>query len=99
MTTLLDYRTTLAYLAYLGYPNDTTSAIRTFRNRKPDRMKGKTGRNVFRALVFGAAGSGKTEILKRFVEKPFGGVYKPTARSFAVVNAVEMRGNEKYLVV
>ncbi|RKO82802.1 EF hand associated-domain-containing protein, partial [Blyttiomyces helicus] len=59
MTTLLDYRTTLAYLAYLGYNGDTRTALKTTRPRKVDRKRGKVQRNVFLCYVFGATGSGK----------------------------------------
>ena len=59
MTTLLDYRTTLAYLAYLGYNGDTTTALKVTKPRKADRKKGKVQRNVFLCYVFGATGSGK----------------------------------------
>ncbi|KAJ3191215.1 ERMES complex Ca(2+)-binding regulatory GTPase gem1, partial [Irineochytrium annulatum] len=41
MTTLLDFRTTLAYLAYLGYDSDTTTALKITRPRKMDRKRGK----------------------------------------------------------
>ncbi|KAF6748579.1 EF hand associated-domain-containing protein [Ephemerocybe angulata] len=48
MTTLLDHRTTLAFLAYLGYPEEPrTAALQVTRPRKVDRRKGKVSRNVF----------------------------------------------------
>jgi Ras family protein T1 len=63
MTTLLSYKTTLAYLAYLGYPHeDTTTALNVIRPRKrePARFGGSgPQRNVFLCYVLGAAGSGK----------------------------------------
>lgn len=59
MTTLLDYRMTLSYLAYLGFEGDTTSALKKTKPRKADRKRNKVQRNVFLAYVFGAAGSGK----------------------------------------
>lgn len=61
MTTLLDYKITLAYLTYLGYPGDTTKALKITRPRKADRKKGKVQRNVFLCYVFGAVGSGKVK--------------------------------------
>jgi Ras family protein T1 len=65
MTTMLDYKTTLAYLAYLGYDNGPTrDAIKII---YPNRLTSKKGgnnnnRNVFHAYVFGATGSGKVLI-------------------------------------
>lgn len=100
MTTLLDHKTTLAYLAYLGYPDEQrTSALLTTRPRKVDRRKGKVTRNVFLCYVCGAAGSGKTSLLRAFTGKPFGEAYEPTSKMFSVVNAVDIDGSERYLVV
>ncbi|GAA5970928.1 hypothetical protein JCM11641_004512 [Rhodosporidiobolus odoratus] len=106
MTTLLEPRVTLSYLAYLGYPFSsassgslvstppvastsslpfsapspspnllpTTSALQITKPRRPSRRKGTpVERNVFLAYVLGAAGSGKTELLRGFVGKGFGG--------------------------
>jgi Ras family protein T1 len=100
MTTLLDHKTTLAYLAYLGYPDEQrTSALLTTRPRKLDRRKGKVSRNVFLCYVCGAAGSGKTSLLRSFAGKPFREVYEPTSKMVSVVNAVDIDGSEKYLVL
>jgi EF hand associated len=99
MTTLLDHQTTLKYLAYLGFEGDTRRALKVTRPKKQDRKKGKVQRNVFLCYVFGAPGSGKTSLLKAFVNKPFSEKYTPTTKSFNVVNSVEMKGVEKYLVV
>jgi Ras family protein T1 len=55
--------------------------------------------------VLGATGSGKTSLLRRFVNKPVAGgedglgEYEPTTKVLSVVNSVEMEGAEKYLVV
>lgn len=100
MTTLLDYKTTLAYLAYLGYPDEPrTNALHVTRPRKVDRRKGKVTRNVFLCYVCGAAGSGKTSMLRAFAGKPFSEVYEPTKKMNSVVNSVDINGSEKYLVV
>lgn len=67
MTTLLEYRTTLAYLAYLGFPSKTTNALKVSRPRKQDLKNGLLSRNVFLCFVFGALGSGKVKIkIERF---------------------------------
>ncbi|KIK57222.1 hypothetical protein GYMLUDRAFT_98845 [Collybiopsis luxurians FD-317 M1] len=100
MTTLLDHKTTLAYLAYLGYPDEPrTSALQVTRGRKIDRRKGKVSRNVFLCYVCGAAGSGKTSLLRAFLKKPFSEVYEPTSKMMCAVNAVDIEGSEKYLVL
>ena len=100
MTTLLDYKTTLAYLAYLGYPDEPrTDALQVTRPRKVDRRKGKSARNVFLCYFCGAAGSGKTSLLRAFAGKPFSPVYEPTKKMNSVVNSVDIDGSEKYLVV
>lgn len=81
MTTLLEPKTTLSYLAYLGYPTSPSSptspstsaleALHITRPRSQDRRKGKSTRNVFLCYVCGAAGSGKTSLLRAFAGKPF----------------------------
>ncbi|KAM6494240.1 EF hand associated domain containing protein [Amanita muscaria] len=100
MTTLLDHKTTLAYLAYLGYSNEPrTGALQITRARKIDRRKGKVTRNVFLCYVCGAAGSGKTSLLRAFAGKPYRWSYEPTSKVLSVVNSVDIDGSEKYLVL
>jgi mitochondrial Rho GTPase 1 len=100
MTTLLDHKTTLAYLGYLGYPEEPrTNALHITRPRKQDRRKGKSTRNVFLCYVCGAAGSGKTSLLRAFAGKQFEEAYEPTKKVLSVVNSVDIDGSEKYLVV
>ena len=100
MTTLLDHKTTLAYLAHLGYPSEPrTDALYITRPRKQDRRKGKSNRNVFLCYVCGAAGSGKTSLLRAFAGKNYTGMYEPTRGMLSVVNSVDIDGSEKYLVV
>lgn len=67
--------------------------------RKKDRKKGKVTRNVFLCYVCGAAGSGKTSLLRAFVGRPYLKHYEPTSKMISVVNSVEIDGSEKYLVV
>lgn len=108
MTTLLEPRISLAYLAYLGYPQSSgtssnllpsTSALSITRPRKQDRKKGTITRNVFLGYVLGAAGSGKSSILRAFVGKGLEERFEPTMKVKTVVNSVESGGGEKYLVV
>lgn len=98
MTTLLDYKITLSYLAYFGYNGDSRQTVLTVKNRRTDWKKSKITKNVFLCYVFGAKSSGKSSLLRCFVNKPFGaGLFTPIP--YAVVNTVEIRGSEKYLVV
>ena len=111
MTTLLEPKVTLAYLAYLGYPHSSTttssssalipstSALLVTRPRKQDRKKGTVSRSVFLGYVLGAAGSGKTAILQAFVGRGARDRHEPTMKVKTVVNSVETGGGEKYLVV
>lgn len=63
MTTLLNHKVTLSYLAYLGFSNDTTTALKITKPRGGfERSRGKIPRDVFLAYVFGATGSGKVHI-------------------------------------
>lgn len=61
MTTLLDHKTTLKYLAYLGFEGDTRTALKVTKPKRVDRKKGKIQRNVFSCYVFGAPGTGKVK--------------------------------------
>jgi hypothetical protein len=100
MITLLKHRTTLNYLAYLGYPGENrTSALLITRPRKYDRRRGESSRNVFLCYVCGAAGSGKTSLLRSFAGAQFDDQYVPTDKVLSVVNSVDIHGSEKYLVV
>lgn len=100
MTTLLDHKTTLAYLAYLGYSGEPRlGALQVTRPRKIDRRKGKISRNVFLSCIIGAAGSGKTSVLRSFAGQPFAENYEPTSKMISVVNSVDIDGSEKYLVL
>ena len=100
MTTLLNYKTTLEYLAYLGYrENPRTSALQITRPRKAERRKGKPMRNTYLCYVCGAAGSGKTSLLRAFVGRKFSKEYEPTKRINSVVNTVAVEGREINLVV
>ncbi|KEP53085.1 Rho GTPase [Rhizoctonia solani 123E] len=92
MTTLLDHKKTLAYLAYLGYnTGPTTGALKITKPRRPERRKDRVTRNVFLCYVVGGAGSGKTSILNTFRQL--------AEKVLSVVGAVELRGAEKYLVM
>ena len=100
MVTLLNYKTTLEYLAYLGYPDTPrTSALQITQPRKKDRKSGKLRRNVVLGYLIGAAGSGKTSLLRAFVGHKFSEDYEPTKLMNSVVSGVVVDGKEVYLVV
>ncbi|UZJ57337.1 hypothetical protein CBS101457_006657 [Exobasidium rhododendri] len=78
----------------------TTSALKLTKGGKSkDKKKNKSQRNVYLAYVFGAAGSGKTALLRHTVGKQWDEKYTPTGKVLSVVSAVEQSGGEKYLVL
>ncbi|ORZ29229.1 P-loop containing nucleoside triphosphate hydrolase protein [Catenaria anguillulae PL171] len=91
MTTLIDYHTTS--------PISRTWLAKSRSLRLPSSRRGASGRTTFLCAVFGAAGSGKTSLLRRLVKKPFLDVYTQTTRPLSVVNAVEVKGSDIYLVL
>jgi Ras family protein T1 len=68
MLCLYDYRAAMRYLNYLGFePKESRSeCLVVTQLNNPDRA-----RTVFHALVFGAKNSGKSSILRGFLNKPF----------------------------
>jgi len=98
MTTLLDFKITLRYLAYLGFENPS-QAITVTRGRRGDVKKKKITRNVFQAFVFGAPGSGKSSFLHAFIGKDLKTDQKESIGALSVVNASYIDGKEKYLVL
>ncbi|KAH3671782.1 hypothetical protein WICMUC_004540 [Wickerhamomyces mucosus] len=109
MTTYLDYKVTLSYLAYLGFENGvygTLSAIKVtkprkerIRNNKKFRV-GVNDRTVFNCFVLGGSGSGKSSLLEAFLGRQYSEVYNPTIRPRIVVNSVELKGGKQvYLIL
>lgn len=111
MTTFLDYKTTLAYLAYLGFESSaknggTTAALKVTRQRKERTRSGKSyrvpvnDRTVFNCFVLGGSGSGKSSLLEAFLGKQYSEVYNPTIKPRIVVNSVELKGGKQvYLIL
>lgn len=109
MTTFQDHKTTLAYLAWLGFESgkgakgSTTDALKVTkpRRRRNTRPKiGRVDRNVFSCYVLGASDSGKSSLLDRFLNRPFYPLYMPTIKPRIAVNSVEMQGGKQcYLIV
>ncbi|KAK7207949.1 mitochondrial Rho GTPase 1 [Myxozyma melibiosi] len=109
MTTFQDHKTTLAYLAWLGFESgkgpkgSTTAALKVTRPRRRRNTRPKAGRvdrNVFSCYVLGASDSGKSSLLDRFLNRPFYPLYMPTIKPRIAVNSVEMQGGKQcYLIL
>lgn len=111
MTTFLDYKTTLAYLAYLGFESSTknggtTAALKVTKPRKERLRSGKNyripvnDRTVFSCFVLGGSGSGKSSLLEAFLGRQYSEVYNPTIKPRIVVNSVELKGGKQvYLIL
>lgn len=105
-TTFFHPRTTLAYLAYLGYDppdHNVTSALTITKPRKrPFSMKSrpaKTERQVLLAYVLGPPGSGKSALLDAFLSRPVLKTYHPTLKPRLAVNSVELPGGKQCTLI
>lgn len=104
MTTFEEPKTTLEYLAYLGFDADgkgTTPALKVTKPRKRrNKPSGRVERNVFLCYVLGAPGSGKSALLNAFLNRPFSSAYHPTIKPQTAVNSVELEGGKQcYLIL
>lgn len=105
MTTFLEPKTTVEYLAYLGFepsnPRDPlTSALKIAKARKRRNRPGRVERNVVLCYMIGAAGAGKSSLLDSFLNRPFDGLYHPTIKPRRAVNSVELHGGKQcYLIL
>ncbi|KAK3682612.1 EF hand associated-domain-containing protein [Podospora appendiculata] len=105
MTTFLEPKTTLEYLAYLGFeaPNArelTTAALKITKPRKRRRRPGRVERNVVLCYVLGSPGAGKSSLLDAFLNRPFNSTYHPTIKPRRAVNSVELQGGKQcYLIL
>ena len=106
MTTFFSPKTTLAYLAYLGYDppdHNTTSALHLTRVRKrtlrSHKRPAKTERNVLLAYVLGPSGAGKSSLLDAFLSRPFSQTYHPTIKPRTAVNTVELPGGKQCTLI
>ncbi|PTU17020.1 hypothetical protein P175DRAFT_0505160 [Aspergillus ochraceoroseus IBT 24754] len=106
MTTFTSPKTTLEYLAYLGFESSdrsnpsTTAALKVTRPRKRRKRPGRVGRNVVLAHVLGSPGSGKSALLNAFLSRGFSTTYHPTIQPRTAVNTVELPGGKQcYLIM
>lgn len=107
LTTFLDYKTTLEYLAYLGF--DEVNSLKAIRVTKPRKHRQKQGkfyrgnvndRNVFNCFVLGAPKSGKTSLLELFIRGTYSEVYLPTIKPRICIKDIELRGGKQcYLIL
>ena len=104
MTTFEEPKTTLEYLAYLGFESPdgkgTTPALKITKARKRRNRPGRVERNTFLCYVLGAAESGKSALLNAFLNRPFSSTYHPTIKPQTAVNSVELQGGKQcYLIL
>lgn len=109
LTTFLDHKTTLEYLAYLGFDDYETlsiKALKVTKQRKTRQKQGKTyrqsvnDRNVFNCFILGAPKSGKTSLLELFLKGSFSETYSPTIKPRLCVKDIELRGGKQcYLIL
>lgn len=104
MTTFEEPKTTLEYLAYLGFETSerggTTAALRVTKARKRRTKPGRVERNTFLCYVLGASHSGKSSLLSAFLSRSFDSTYHPTIRPQKAVNSVELQGGKQcYLIL
>lgn len=105
MTTFVEPKTTLEYLAYLGFeppnPRDAiTAALKITKARKRRRKPGRVERNVVLCYIIGASGAGKSSLLDAFLSRPFEPLYRPTIKPRRAVNSVELQGGRQcYLIL
>lgn len=104
MTTFEEPKTTLEYLAYLGFEGPqrggTTAALKVTKARKRRNRPARVERNVFLCYVIGAGSSGKSSLLSGFLNRPFSTTYHPTIKPQTAVNSVELQGGRQcYLIL
>ena len=106
LTTFLNYKTTLEYLAYLGFELDSTKAIKITKPRKVRQKHGKllrssiNDRNIFNCFIVGAPKAGKTSLLETFLHNSYSEFYSPTIQPRLAVKDIELRGGKQcYLIL
>lgn len=107
LTTFLDYKTTLEYLAYLGF--DEGNSSRALKITKPRKRRQKNGmiyrqpvydRNVFNCFLIGAPQSGKTSLLELFLTGVYSESYSATLNPRICAKDIELRGGKQcYLIL
>lgn len=107
LTTFLNYKTTLEYLAYLGF--DEGNSVKALKVTKPRKIRQKQGkiyrssvndRNIFYCFVVGAPKAGKSSLLDLFLHGSYSEMYSPTIQPRLVIKDIELRGGKQcYLIL
>ncbi|ODV79454.1 mitochondrial Rho GTPase [Suhomyces tanzawaensis NRRL Y-17324] len=107
LTTFLEHKTTLEYLAYLGF--DDGASIKAIKVTKPRKRRQKQSkfyrqavndRNIFNCFILGAPKAGKSSLLELFLRGSYSDVYNPTIRPRLCVKDIELRGGKQcYLIL
>jgi mitochondrial Rho GTPase 1 len=105
MTTFEEPKTTLEYLAHLGFETTdragTAAALKVTKARRNRKRPGvRVQRSVFLCYVLGGSGSGKSSLLSSFLNRPFATTWTPTLGTRSAVNSVELPGGKQcYLIL
>ena len=109
MTTYLSPKTTLEYLAYLGFesasspqshpPKPSTTSALHVTSPRTRRKRARVSRNVILCYLLGAPQSGKSSLLDAFLARSFSGTYHPSIKSRTAVNSVELHGGKQCYMI
>eukprot|EP00111_Clytia_hemisphaerica_P015476 TCONS_00045704-protein len=103
LQTYLDYKWACRMLANFGFIHgdldNQLTGLRVTRAKDIDMQKRKTTRSVFLVYVVGKRNCGKTAFLQSFVDRYVGSYQKDQPLSKHVINAVQLRKQEVYLIV
>lgn len=94
LMTLLNPTFSVENLIYIGYPGDSSSAIRVTRRRRMDRKKQHSDRNVLQCFVFGPRKAGKSALLNSFIGRYFYNLFCVTLKLLGNITS-----NTIYLIV
>lgn len=96
---LTDPNQTLFTLKYLGY-NSSLPLFEHIKAGKLEQFQLRQQRNIFRCVVIGSEGCGKTSLLRSMIQKSFSDCYLPSTDQYACVVAHGRYNNiDKYILV
>ncbi|KAF6147758.1 hypothetical protein GIB67_006731 [Kingdonia uniflora] len=100
LMTLMEPSKTLAYLFYIGYPQDISSPFCMAKRKWLDCKREGLQRNFLQCFVFGPKNAGKSELLNAFLGRPFLGSCSSTSKERFAVNFLDcFLGTKKTLVL
>mmetsp|Transcript_9999 Transcript_9999/g.30532 ORF Transcript_9999/g.30532 Transcript_9999/m.30532 type:complete len:628 (-) Transcript_9999:131-2014(-) len=91
-----DFRSALLTIVYMGFSGEPASAVRITRPRRRDRRSKVVTREVFYCYVIGSQGSGKSELIRGLVNRPFGEDNVPTANEAVAARMIEVEKGRPY---